>query len=142
MAERYGIDPVELGYPDLIALPDAPYWVRSKLAPGRTWVEPDENLPGTHRRDGILSLCAPGMPAGRSLHAELRDVTPTALALLGLPVPDYIEGKPLPQIASGAPGRVDPASPPSGPHAPSSFEFSAEEQALIEKRLADLGYLA
>ena len=33
-AEAYGIDPAREGYPDLIALPDEPYWVRTKLAPG------------------------------------------------------------------------------------------------------------
>ena len=34
-ADAYGIDPAREGYPDLIALPDEQYWVRTKLAPGR-----------------------------------------------------------------------------------------------------------
>jgi hypothetical protein len=37
--------------------------------------------------------------------------------------------------------REDSPSPAlSGPHRP-QFEYSAEEQAIIEQRLADLGYL-
>src|SRR5262249_33737254 len=75
-AEAYGIDPSREGYPDLIALPDEPYWVRTKLAPGREWVEADPNLPGTHRPEGIVALAAPGVAPGRTLKADLRDITP------------------------------------------------------------------
>ena len=42
-AQCYGIDPTHEGYPDLIALPDEPYWVRTKLSSGLAWVEPDPN---------------------------------------------------------------------------------------------------
>ena len=55
-AEAYQIDPTREGYPDLIALPDEPYWVRTKLTPGTAWVEPDPNLPGTHRPEGVVAL--------------------------------------------------------------------------------------
>ena len=34
-AETYQIDPAREGYPDLIAVPDDPYWVRTKLSRGR-----------------------------------------------------------------------------------------------------------
>ena len=44
-AEAYGIDPAREGYPDLIALPDENYWVRTKLAPGPAWVEADAEPP-------------------------------------------------------------------------------------------------
>ena len=40
-AEAYGIDPAREGFPDLIAPPDDPYWVRCKLSKGAAWVEPD-----------------------------------------------------------------------------------------------------
>ena len=33
-----------------------------------------------------------------------------------------------------------PANPVAGPHRP-QFEYTPEEQAIIEQRLADLGYL-
>ena len=139
-ASEYGIDPATEGYPDLIALPDESYWVRTKLGPGRAWVEPDANLPGTHRPEGVVSLCAPGIAAGRTLDANLRDVTPTILALLGRPIPNHIEGKPLACVTATA--RADaPSALIPAPHAPSEFEYTAEEQAIIEQRLADLGYL-
>ena len=142
-AEAYSIDPAREGYPDLIALPDEPYWVRTKLAPGTSWVEADPNLPGTHRPEGIVALAGAGIAAGRTLEANLPDVAPTVLTLLGLTVPAYMEGRPLACLGAqpAAPTRQDPpATTFAGPHPP-QFDYTPEEQAIIEKRLADLGYL-
>jgi predicted AlkP superfamily phosphohydrolase/phosphomutase len=140
-AEAYAIDPAALGYPDLLALPDEPYWVRTKLSPGRDWIEPDENLPGTHRPEGIVALCAPGVEPGWKAEAQLQDIAPTILALLGQSVPDHMEGEPLPFLPELPTTRLDPpAAAYNGPHQP-QYEYSPEDQALIEQRLADLGYL-
>lgn len=147
-AATYQIDPTREGYPDLIALPDEPYWVRTKLTRGRSWVEPDPNLPGTHRPEGVVALAGAGLRPGRYLAANLVDATPTILALLGQAIPAHVEGKPIvtpdaaprvPQAASMM--RPDPAEKPfDGPH-PGRFEYTTEEQQIIEQRLADLGYL-
>jgi predicted AlkP superfamily phosphohydrolase/phosphomutase len=147
-AETYQIDPAREGYPDLIAVPDDPYWVRTKLSRGRSWVEADPNLPGTHRPEGVIALAGLGLAAGRYLSADLVDVTPTILNLLRLPIPAHVEGKSLVSglisigsSPSGVPIRHDP--PPEfldGPHR-GSFEYSSEDQAIIEERLAQLGYL-
>jgi predicted AlkP superfamily phosphohydrolase/phosphomutase len=140
-AEAYDLDPAREGYPDLIALPDDPYWVRTKLSPGREWVELDPNLPGTHRPDGIIALAGVGLVPGRNLQADLPDMAPTILKLLGLPIPSHIEGKPLSCLSNLPTTRQDPGtSELAGPHRP-QFEYSPEEQAIIEQRLADLGYL-
>lgn len=142
-AETYGIDPAREGYPDLIALPEENYWVRTKLAPDARWVEPDANLPGTHRPEGIVALAGPGVPVGRTLNADLRDIAPTVLTLFGMPIPDHMEGKPLDPLGAAPTTtlREDaPASPINGPHQP-EFDYTPEEQAIIEQRLADLGYL-
>lgn len=144
-AQEYGIDPAREGYPDLIAPPDEPYWVRCKLAPGTDWVEPDPQMPGTHRPEGVVAWSGPGVLPGRTLDADLRDVTPSILTWFGLPIPAHVEGEPLPCLAGLGwitPNlRRDPGVPAThAPHAP-TFEYTAEEQALIEQRLADLGYL-
>jgi predicted AlkP superfamily phosphohydrolase/phosphomutase len=143
--ETYGIDPAREGYPDLIALPEENYWVRTKLTPGKTWVEADLNLPGTHRPEGVVALAGEGIPAGRTIHADLRDIAPTVLRLFDLPIPDTMEGRPL-EVVGGRPSsffREDPASSPIvGPHRlQPQFDYTPEEQAIIEQRLADLGYL-
>ena len=134
------IDPAGEGYPDLIALPDEPYWVRTKLTPGTAWVEPDHNLPGTHRPEGVIALSGAGITPGRTLRADLPDVTPTILKLLGQPIPGHVEGKPLACLADLPTTRQDPGGTAvAGPHL-TVFEYAPEEQAIIEQRLADLGY--
>jgi predicted AlkP superfamily phosphohydrolase/phosphomutase len=147
-AEAYRIDPTREGYPDLIALPDEPYWVRTKLTSGQSWVEPDANLPGTHRPEGIVALAGAGLAPGRYLKAHLVDATPTILSLLGLAIPSHVEGKPIvgtttapPEAHGFAVIRQDAADDLlEGPHR-KPFEYSAEEQSIIEQRLAELGYL-
>ena len=147
-AEAYQVDPTREGYPDLIALPDEPYWVKTKLTSRTAWVEPDANLPGTHRPEGVVALAGVGLPAGRNLKANLIDATPTILALLGQSIPSHIEGTPIagaPEHAeatcSFTPFRHDTAEDPiEGPHR-RPFEYTSEEQEIIEQRLADLGYL-
>jgi predicted AlkP superfamily phosphohydrolase/phosphomutase len=139
--ESYGVDPAREGYPDLIALPDENYWVRTKLSPGSTWVDPDANLPGTHRLEGVIAVSAPGVPVGRTLQADLVDVAPTVLGLFGLPVPADVEGRSLDVLKGHSATRTDaPAAPIAGRHRP-QFDYTPEEQAIIEQRLADLGYL-
>jgi hypothetical protein len=147
-ADAYQIDPTREGYPDLIALPDEPYWVRTKLTSGLSWVEPDPNLPGTHRPEGIVALAGTGLVTGRYLKAHLIDATPTILALLGVAIPAHVEGKPIVGRATTpeethafAVTRQDAADDlREGPHR-TPFEYTSEEQALIEQRLAELGYL-
>jgi predicted AlkP superfamily phosphohydrolase/phosphomutase len=149
-AETYGVDPAREGYPDLIAMPDAPYWVRTKLgAKDGGWVSTDPNLPGTHRPEGVVAIAGTGIAPGRYLDAKLIDVAPTILRLLGEPIPDHIEGTPIGSArtaSSAAPSafasaRLDPPQGPlDGPHR-KPFEYTPEEQAIIEQRLADLGYL-
>src|SRR4051812_16185187 len=130
-AEDYGIDPAREGYPDLITLPDESYWVRTKLAPGHAWVEVDPNLPGTHRPDGIVALAGAGIAPGRTLHADLPDIAPTVLKLLGLPIPSYMEGTPLACVGALPTTRQDSASHGvTGPHRP-QFDYTPEEQAII-----------
>ncbi len=148
VAETYRVDPSREGYPDLIALPVEDYWVRTKLTPGDALIDPDPNLPGTHRPEGIVLLQAPGVIPEHAETADLRDVTPTILSLLGLPIPNTVEGSSLVRNISrtnlGSVGREairhDRAEEPLG-STPHAFEHSETDQALIEKRLADLGYL-
>jgi hypothetical protein len=65
-----------------------------------------------------------------------------------LPIPSFIEGRsiagqPAPEESrrNFTPTRHDPPQEPlEGPHQ-RAFDYSPEEQAIIEQRLADLGYL-
>jgi predicted AlkP superfamily phosphohydrolase/phosphomutase len=141
VAQAYGVDPARENFPDLVALPEENYWVRTKLAPGRAWVEADDNLPGTHRPEGIVAVSGAGIVPGRTLNAHLNDIMPSVLKWFHLPIPSHVEGTPLPCLSEFPTIRQDPGSSTlSGPHRP-EFQHSEEDQRLIEQRLMDLGYL-
>ena len=81
--------------------------------------------------------------------ANLVDATPTILALLGLADPGprrrqtdrRARRRRLMSAPAASMTRQDPAEEPfDGPH-PRPFEYTSEEQQIIEQRLADLGYL-
>ncbi len=61
-------------------------------SPGRN---PDGRA-GNHRDEGFLIAAGPGLPAGRGQdRADIRDLAPTVCALLGVPPPWPMEGRPL-----------------------------------------------
>jgi hypothetical protein len=141
VAESYGVDPAREDFPDLVALPEENLWVRCKLGPGSAWVEADDNLPGTHRPEGIVAVSGAGIQPGRTLKAHLNDVMPSILKWFHMPIPEHVEGVPLPCLHMLPTVRVDTGSTPiNGPHRP-TFEHSEEDQRLIEERLRELGYL-
>ena len=96
----------------------------------------------------IVALAGAGLVPGRYLKANLIDATPTILALLGLAIPAHVEGKPIvgptttpEETHACAATRQDAAEELlEGPHR-KQFEYSSDEQAIIEQRLAELGYL-
>jgi len=51
---------------------------------------------GAHDFDGLIAACGPAFPAGGEFRdADIFDVTPTALAALGLPLANDMDGRPL-----------------------------------------------
>ena len=96
VADRYGLDPVAEGLPEVLAPSADGYQAQAKWSPfhaGLLRVDPD--LPATHWRDGVVAIHAPDIRPGRRLQADLHDLAPTALALLGLRVPAGMQGRVL-----------------------------------------------
>jgi hypothetical protein len=48
---------------------------------------------GQHRRNGIWMLAGPGIKQGLRLDADIYDIAPTALHILGVPVPEDMDGR-------------------------------------------------
>ncbi len=108
---------------------------------------------GTHHPEGVLAVCGPGVRRGTKMDAHhLLDIAPTALYLLGLPIPDDLEGHVGAAIFSDEFRRsrkivrgeaTDTAA--VGDEAPSSATSEgyqdAEEEEQIMMRLRALGYL-
>jgi hypothetical protein len=66
-----------------------------------------QGAPQWHRVTGVIAAGGPGVPKGTIGRATIFDVAPTVLALLGLPVPEDMEGRPLPAVA-GPPAAAAP----------------------------------
>ena len=98
-------------------------------------------MAATHRMDGVLLANAPSVRAGDYQPAELRDVAPTLLQMLGLGVPSHMSGRPLRHVLRGS---ARPASSGISPAEPRELELSGitdADQRTVEARLRDLGYL-
>ncbi|HSE94647.1 MAG TPA: hypothetical protein VLD61_02075, partial [Methylomirabilota bacterium] len=78
--------------------------VDARLGFAQGMFEPNAGHPGYpyrgyHRREGALAIRGPGIRPGRDLSgSELRDVVPTLLHLLDLPVPPDRRGTPFPVL--------------------------------------------
>jgi predicted AlkP superfamily phosphohydrolase/phosphomutase len=103
---------------------------------------------GHHTLDGILIACGPCFKQGEKVSgARLVDLAPTLLYLLGLPVPEDMDGKVLQEAmdASSLHHRNEEGRPVMGSAATvvatDEYGYSAEEEAQVEARLKNLGYL-
>lgn len=95
---------------------------------------------GSHRPDGILFAAGPGVRPGHRIEgATVYDIVPTALHLMGLAVPEDMDGRVLEEILAGggpvtrgeAAGQRDEAPPVP----------EAEDMSEVEERLRNLGYM-
>src|SRR5450432_184024 len=100
---------------------------------------------GTHRLNGILVARAPAFKNGAEIETpHLIDIAPTILHLLGVPVPEDMDGSVLveafrPEFLAERPVTAGVASGTSGDDRPSGY--TDEESAKVEERLQALGYL-
>lgn len=135
---------VEAEYPDMFK-PHAAYRGRvaaRQLTPAEL---AQRAITGCHRMNGILIAWGPDIRAGsRPADARLIDVTPTALHLLGHPIPSEMDGRVLsevlqPQLAATIETTTLAELGFLGPHG--EVPFSEEEAEYLRERLAGLGYL-
>ena len=100
---------------------------------------------GTHRLQGIIVARAPALKAGAEIeNSHLIDIAPTILHLLGVSVPEDMDGAVLtdafrPEFLAEHSVQSGAASGTSGEDRPSGY--TDEESAKVEERLQALGYL-
>jgi predicted AlkP superfamily phosphohydrolase/phosphomutase len=153
--ELYGCTREEAPWlPDLMLIPYENLAVVRKIRGGKPvrWL-PYRKIEGTHRPDGILIGCGPGVERGQRVRANIVDCAPTVLALLGQPIPDDMQGQPIdglfavpPDVTYEAARAVGVSGSACGdgddaPAASPDDAFDAEEAAAVSDRLRDLGYL-
>ena len=105
---------------------------------------------GDHRMDGIFIAAGPAFRHdAKPIDANLLDITPTVLHLLGVAVPTDMDGRILTELLdpeiSYAPASPVFATAFAGANQPDELPvtstYGAEDDAAIKQRLADLGYL-
>ena len=89
---------------------------------------------GTHRQHGVLCLYGTDVPS-QEVQADMKDITPTLLHLMGEAVPTYMDGSVLMEDA-----QVSYCSEESSSDVDGIRMTSAQSQAIRE-RLKRLGYL-
>ncbi len=136
--------------PDLVLeIGQRPYILSENLSARQIFTPiPAQAARGRHRPDGILLAYGPAVTAaGERPPAQIADLAPTILALLGLPAPAEMDGRVLsdwvdigPIDASVARPRTD-ALPSTGSPPTPPADYAAEDVAAIKARLRALGYL-
>ena len=105
---------------------------------------------GDHRLEGILIAAGPSVrPGAEPIEASLLDVAPTVLHLLGVPVPEDIDGRILTELldqehatAALRPALATAFAGTNGNMGQvAELHYTQEEDAQVRQRLADLGYL-
>lgn len=96
-------------------------------------------LNGVHRPEGVLLVSGERFSGAGVLESPwIGDLAPTLLAALGVPIPSWMEGRPLACLVADAEIAHEPL-PPSPPS--EAAPLSRSEAARIEARLRALGYL-
>ena len=128
--------------PDLILSPHESLAVVRKIRGRRVvrWLSYDR-LEGTHRPDGVLVASGPGIARAANVHANIVDCAPTILAMLGLRVPDDMQGRVIQELFEAQPTIEYEAARASGPSVEKEEVYSAHELQQVTERLSDLGYL-
>lgn len=96
---------------------------------------------GNHRREGLLIAAGPGLPIGTAPDGtNIQDLPATFLALLSAPAPGQLDGRVLTELVGDrVTTEAAPAMDANTEEAPSPYTL--EEEAAVEERLKDLGYL-
>ncbi len=127
--------------PDLLLAPHPGFAVVRKIR-GRQPVRwcSISRLEGTHRVEGVLAMGGPNIRRGNRVDANIIDITPTALAALGLRVPVDMEGRVITEAFSVEPV-VEQEPPVEKVRKVAAEAYTEEDRRVLEHRLADLGYL-
>jgi len=143
--EVYSGPSVDLG-PDLIFTVKESYPLSSILTNPAKVDEPlirrGSLKSGTHRREGILYIQGEGIQAGTKIRAEITDIAPTVLYILGLPIPADMDGRVIREAFSTdyLSARKIRYEEEGSQRKISDEEYLEEDQEIIE-HLRSLGYI-
>jgi len=133
--------------PDIVYFPNDPRYIvfsSFSFSSHRLIRDPGHYITGQHRMDGIFLMNGAAVKPGVHLnHARIIDVAPTALYLMGYPVPNGMDGQVLVDGIADEILRQRPIDRMEHEYH-KDFEnmgYSDEDRAEVEERLRSLGYI-
>jgi predicted AlkP superfamily phosphohydrolase/phosphomutase len=104
-------------------------------------IEPSYGVSSSHRMNGIFVASGAGVKnAGEFSGAQIIDLAPTILHLMGLLVPSDMDGRVLTEVLADA--RAVEYGGLSEGRATTTAGYSEEEEQQVIERLQDLGYIS
>jgi predicted AlkP superfamily phosphohydrolase/phosphomutase len=103
-------------------------------------VEYSRENSGGHAIDGIITIWGRGIRPLQGIDCSIIDISPTVLAILGIDIPEYMDGRVLDEVFYKAPEtkRTTYAGISSSED---KGVLSSNDEGLIRERLEDLGYM-
>ena len=97
---------------------------------------------GDHRQDGILIVNGEGIKNNYKIdNSEIIDLFPTILSFMGLPIPEYVDGKVLTDLLQDPSIEVRYEKGVESRKEDGSYEYMEDEVAAVKERLKQLGYI-
>lgn len=97
---------------------------------------------GAHKKEGILIGWGPDVKEAQRIKANIFDITPTALYMMGVPVPKDMDGRVLKEILKKEPVYVDSKKKREFLDKNTEKEtLPKEDEEKVKERLRELGYL-
>jgi predicted AlkP superfamily phosphohydrolase/phosphomutase len=133
--------------PDLILMPTDMRYLDSgiEFASNNLFLKVDA-VSGAHRTNGVFIFRSPdGLNKDNLKGISIRDIAPTVLYLLGIPIPDDMDGRVITEIIaeeylSEHPIQSMQTSEKDSIKREIGYESAIDEE-MVRQRLADLGYL-
>jgi predicted AlkP superfamily phosphohydrolase/phosphomutase len=147
--ELYHGPQAQLG-PDLtVVMADHRFHTLARFAPSESvFKDPREwsdarPLSGGHRPEGVVILSGKGVKRGVELQGvRLIDLAPTLMAFAGIPIPAQVDGRVLDEAFHISLAKLQDTAQDGDGSRPGQFSgYTPDEEATVEKRLSDLGYL-
>jgi predicted AlkP superfamily phosphohydrolase/phosphomutase len=135
---------------DLILIPNNGYkLVRSATgSEAYQYTDLDSKELGLHYPEGVYVLNGSNIKPGKRLDAQIADITPTIYAAIGVPIPDYFDGKVLNdafiEVARTTINQdidLEDSVFKMNEKTASEALVSQQEEEEIARRLSDLGYM-
>lgn len=138
--------------PDIVLLPSEGYqlvgdYLKSQHSDGKNYTDilvdiANTRVSGTHMSDGIIIMSGPGIKKKHPISdADIADIAPTLLAMLGHDIPVYMDGKVLDDIFIDKVKYNYKEQSDGSSDDDDVREYTDNEKSTVKERLKELGYM-